>query len=137
MARRPPSRSIPRLLWRKARAHPSRLPSRHPPNRPIRPPRAAGADRTCARSKPGGGTADTGRTPVAADVAPLYRSEVAAYTVVLPVAHELAMTTLGTFHDRRGEQSLLRGGDGILPATWGGYWLNIPTGNGTARSIPV
>ena len=58
-------------------------------------------------------------TPVVADVVPLYRAEVAAYAVVPPVAHELAMTTLGTFHDRRGEQSLLRGGDGLLPASWG------------------
>jgi outer membrane autotransporter protein len=52
-------------------------------------------------------------------VVPLYRPEVAAYTVVQPVAHELAMTMLGTFHDRRGEQSLLRGGGGVLPASWG------------------
>lgn len=60
-----------------------------------------------------------GATPVIAEVVPLYRPEVAAYAVVPPVAHELAMTMLGTFHDRRGEQSLLRGGGGILPASWG------------------
>src|SRR3546814_19122238 len=31
----------------------------------------------------------------------------------------LASATLGTFHERRGEQALLRGGGGALPATWG------------------
>jgi autotransporter-associated beta strand protein len=60
-----------------------------------------------------------GATPVVAAVVPLYRPEVAAYAVAPPVAHELAMTMLGTFHDRRGEQSLLRDGGGVLPATWG------------------
>src|SRR3546814_13730175 len=48
----------------------------------------------------------------------LYRPEVAAFVATVPVAHHLASATLGTFHERRGEQALLRGG-GALPATWG------------------
>ena len=59
-----------------------------------------------------------GATPVVAEVVPLYRPEVAAFVASVPVAHHLASATLGTFHERRGEQALLRGG-GALPATWG------------------
>ncbi|MBK6411507.1 autotransporter outer membrane beta-barrel domain-containing protein [Sphingopyxis sp.] len=59
-----------------------------------------------------------GATPMEADVVPLYRPEVAAFVVSVPVAHHLASVTLGTFHERRGEQALVRGG-GALPATWG------------------
>ncbi|MGN6307287.1 MAG: autotransporter family protein [Mesorhizobium sp.] len=59
-----------------------------------------------------------GATPVIADAIPLYRIEVPAYSVVLPVASTMAFSTLGTFHERRGEQILLDGA-GYLPATWG------------------
>ncbi|WP_423607244.1 autotransporter outer membrane beta-barrel domain-containing protein [Sphingomonas sp. MS122] len=52
-----------------------------------------------------------GATPVIAEVVPLY-------VAAVPIAHHLAAATLGTFHERRGEQGLLRGG-GVLPATWG------------------
>jgi len=60
-------------------------------------------------------------TPVVAEageVVPLYRPEVPAFVAAVPVAHHLAAATLGTFHERRGEQALLRG-DGVLPSTWG------------------
>src|SRR3546814_10665051 len=60
-----------------------------------------------------------GATPGIAEVVPLYRPEVAAFVASVPVAHHLASATLGTFHERRGEQALLRGGGGALPATWG------------------
>lgn len=62
-----------------------------------------------------------GATPAVAEageVVPLYRPEVAAFVASVPVAHHLAAATLGTFHERRGEQALLRGG-GVLPSTWG------------------
>ena len=62
-----------------------------------------------------------GATPAVAeagDVIPLFRPEVAAFVAAVPVAHHLVSATLGTFHERRGEQALLRGGGG-LPATWG------------------
>jgi outer membrane autotransporter protein len=55
---------------------------------------------------------------VIADVVPLYRIEVPTYAVVPPVAHHLALSTLGTFHERRGRQALLQGG-GYLPTSWG------------------
>ncbi|MDH7791322.1 autotransporter outer membrane beta-barrel domain-containing protein [Ochrobactrum sp. AN78] len=58
-----------------------------------------------------------GATRVEGDVVPLYRVEVPVYSALPPVAHHLALTTLGTFHERRGEQDLLRSG-GYLPATW-------------------
>jgi autotransporter family porin len=59
-----------------------------------------------------------GATPVIADVVPLYRIEVPTYAVVPPVAHHLAVSTLGTFHERRGEQALLNDA-GWLPTVWG------------------
>src|SRR5690606_35563910 len=52
------------------------------------------------------------------EVVALYRPEVAAFVATVPVAHHLDSATLGTFHERRSEQALLRGG-GALPATWG------------------
>ncbi len=58
-----------------------------------------------------------GATPVIAEVIPLYRIEVPTYSVVPPIAHHLALSTLGTFHERRGEQALLHGA-GYLPTTW-------------------
>jgi outer membrane autotransporter protein len=59
-----------------------------------------------------------GATPVIAEEIPLYRIEVPTYSVVAPVAHHLALSNLGTFHERRGEQSLLQGKD-FLPVVWG------------------
>ncbi|QKC68085.1 MULTISPECIES: autotransporter outer membrane beta-barrel domain-containing protein [Mesorhizobium] len=47
----------------------------------------------------------------------LYRIEVPVYSALPPVAEHLAMTTLGTFHERRGEQSLLS--DTELSPVWG------------------
>lgn len=59
-----------------------------------------------------------GATPVEAEVVPLYRIEVPTYSVVPPVAYDMALANLGTFHERRGEQSLLQGVD-FLPVVWG------------------
>jgi outer membrane autotransporter protein len=59
-----------------------------------------------------------GATPVIAEEIPLYRIEVPTYSVVAPVAHHLALSNLGTFHERRGEQALLQGQD-FLPVVWG------------------
>ena len=39
------------------------------------------------------------------------------YAAIAPTARYLAITTLGTFHERRGEQALLRD-PGVLPAAW-------------------
>ena len=67
---------------------------------------------------PGAVPPTPGATPVIADVVPLYRIEVPTYAVVPPVAHHLAVSTLGTFHERRGEQALLNDA-GWLPTVWG------------------
>ena len=56
-------------------------------------------------------------TPVEGDVVNLYREEVPVYSALPPVAHHLALSTLGTFHERRGEQDLLESG-GYLPSSW-------------------
>lgn len=50
-------------------------------------------------------------------VIPLYRIETPTYAVVPPVLHELGLATLGTFHERQGEQSLLQN-EGALSAAW-------------------
>ena len=52
-----------------------------------------------------------------ADPIPTYRIEVPVYSVVLPSAQLLALSALGTFHDRQGEQSLLTETGGV-PAGW-------------------
>lgn len=63
-----------------------------------------------------------GATPQIGEVGepiPLYRPEVPAYAVAVPVAHHLAAATLSSFHARRGDQSLLRRRGDLLPASWG------------------
>ncbi len=57
-------------------------------------------------------------TPAAGEQIVLYRIEVPVYSAVPPVAQHLAMTTLGTFHERRGEQSLLSSDTDLQPV-WG------------------
>lgn len=58
-------------------------------------------------------------TPPPAGSAPveLYRAEVSVYSAVPQVAQKLGLTTLGTFHQRQGDQSLLTR-DGNQPAGW-------------------
>lgn len=58
-----------------------------------------------------------GATPVIAAVVSLYRLEVPTYSAVPPLAHHLALSTLGTFHERRGEQVLLDR-EGWFSTTW-------------------
>jgi outer membrane autotransporter protein len=57
-------------------------------------------------------------TPAPGEQILLYRIEVPVYSAVPPVAQHLAMTTLGTFHERRGEQSLLSSDTDLQPV-WG------------------
>ncbi|MDR7223185.1 autotransporter outer membrane beta-barrel domain-containing protein [Aminobacter aminovorans] len=49
---------------------------------------------------------------------PLIRPETAVYSVMPPMARDVALATLGTFHERRGEQGFLAGGDDFS-TTWG------------------
>lgn len=57
------------------------------------------------------------RRPVNMDVIPIYRVETPPYAVVPPLLREASMASLGTFHERQGEQRLLRG-EGGLRAVW-------------------
>lgn len=97
-------------------------PPEPPPAEPSDPPPAPPAPPTEPAPVPIPGGAATpptpGATPVIAAVVPIYRIEVPTYAVAPPVAHHLALSTLGTFHERRGEQILLHDG-GWLPTTWG------------------
>ncbi|TIQ33252.1 MAG: autotransporter outer membrane beta-barrel domain-containing protein [Mesorhizobium sp.] len=56
-------------------------------------------------------------TPAAGEQILLYRVEVPVYSAVPPVADHLALATLGTFHERRGEQILLS--DPEINPVWG------------------
>ncbi|WP_248914843.1 autotransporter outer membrane beta-barrel domain-containing protein [Pseudomonas moorei] len=49
---------------------------------------------------------------------PLYRAEVPVWSVLPPAAAQLALTALGTFHDRQGDQRLLSE-TGAFGAGWG------------------
>nr|WP_180201826.1 autotransporter outer membrane beta-barrel domain-containing protein [Pseudomonas sp. SbOxS1]NYU01070.1 autotransporter outer membrane beta-barrel domain-containing protein [Pseudomonas sp. SbOxS1] len=67
--------------------------------------------------------AAVGTPPLPAPVAgaapiPLYRQEVPVWSVLPPAAAQLAMTALGTFHDRQGDQRLLNE-TGAFGAGWG------------------
>lgn len=66
---------------------------------------------------PGAPPPSPGATPQAGEFVPLYRPEVATYSAIVPVGHRLALSALGTFHERRGDQPLL-GGAGALPPSW-------------------
>lgn len=48
-----------------------------------------------------------GATRVVGDIVPLYRVEVPTYSAIAPAARSMGLANLGTFHERRGEQSLL------------------------------
>lgn len=56
--------------------------------------------------------------PVQGESLPLYRPEVAVYAAAPRGAAIIARQALGTFHQRQGDQQLLKG-DGALPASWG------------------
>lgn len=57
------------------------------------------------------------RRPTTMDVIPIYRMETPPYAVVPPLLREASMASLGTFHERQGEQRLLRG-EGGFRAAW-------------------
>lgn len=56
--------------------------------------------------------------PATGSVILLYRVETPTYAVVPPVVHQLAVASLGTFHERLGGQALLQN-EGGLSAAWG------------------
>ena len=117
----PPGRPDPagRRHRSRARGATAAPPPAEPADPPPPPPALPTLPAPVPSPRPSPGPPPTpGATPVVAEVVPLYRVEVAAYSAIPPVAHYLALSTLGTFHERRGEQALLRGA-GTLPAAWG------------------
>lgn len=59
----------------------------------------------------------SGATRVVADIVPLYRVEVPTYSVIAPAARDAALEALGTFHQRRGEQTIVDP-DGNISSAW-------------------
>ncbi|WP_406234656.1 autotransporter outer membrane beta-barrel domain-containing protein [Isoptericola jiangsuensis] len=71
-------------------------------------------------SLPGAGSTppSPGARAAQGDVVPLYRLETAAYAVVPPLLRETSLASLGTFHERQGEQRLLYS-NGAFRTAWG------------------
>ncbi|HIE4141666.1 TPA: autotransporter outer membrane beta-barrel domain-containing protein [Stenotrophomonas maltophilia] len=68
---------------------------------------------------PGTGAPPTpGARPAEGAVVPLYRVETATYAVVPPLLRETSLASLGTFHERQGEQRLLYN-QGAFRTAWG------------------
>lgn len=57
-----------------------------------------------------------GARPAQGDIIPLYRFETGLYSVVPPLLRETSLASLGTFHERQGEQRLLAGQGGFRSA---------------------
>jgi type V secretory pathway adhesin AidA len=55
--------------------------------------------------------------PSDAAIVPLYRLETGLYSVVPPLLRETSLASLGTFHERQGEQRILAG-QGAVRAAW-------------------
>ncbi|WP_421569230.1 autotransporter domain-containing protein [Stenotrophomonas sp. PD6] len=55
-------------------------------------------------------------TPAQGDIIPLYRLETGLYSVVPPLLRETSLASLGTFHERQGEQRVLAGQGGVRAA---------------------
>jgi autotransporter family porin len=83
------------------------------PPAPLSPPPTTPAPVPAPNTTPPtpGATAATGA------VIPLYRIEAPTYAVVPPAIHELGLASLGTFHERQGEQPLLQG-EGAFRSAW-------------------
>ncbi|WP_193222779.1 autotransporter domain-containing protein [Stenotrophomonas rhizophila] len=54
--------------------------------------------------------------PAEGDIIPLYRVETPVYSVVPPLLRETSLASLGTFHERQGEQRVLAGQGGFRSA---------------------
>ncbi|HMF67369.1 MAG TPA: autotransporter domain-containing protein [Phyllobacterium sp.] len=97
----------------------------------------SGPDEIISPPGPGVEAPNSGATPVVADPGesiPLYRVEVPVYSVVPPAARQTALATLGTFHERRGEQGVVNPG-GNFSAAWGRAFgqSNEQSWNGTVN----
>ncbi|WP_017348723.1 autotransporter family protein [Pantoea sp. A4] len=86
-----------------------------PPENPTLPPveqQPVVAIPQAAPGSPALPAAQPGSDPV-----PLYRPETPLYSALMPVALDLGIFTVGTFHQRQGSQRLLSQ-DNDMPATW-------------------
>ncbi|ELF6206898.1 autotransporter outer membrane beta-barrel domain-containing protein [Pseudomonas putida] len=86
------------------------------PSQPGEPPLIAPAQ-TPPVAAPAPGQVDL-PAPVQGESLPLYRPEVPVYAAVPRGAAIIARQALGTFHQRQGDQQLLKS-EGALPASWG------------------
>ena len=86
------------------------------PSEPGEPPEIAPA-LTPPVAAPAPGQVDL-PAPVQGESLPLYRPEVPVYAAAPRGAAIIARQALGTFHQRQGDQQLLKG-EGALPASWG------------------
>jgi hypothetical protein len=69
-------------------------------------------------------------------VVPLYRVETAAYAVVPPLLRETSLASLGTFHERQGEQRLLYN-QGAFRTAWGRWWGRAARSTGRVMRSPA
>ena len=90
-----------------------------PPPSPSPPPPAQASDVVVPPALPPPTDVSSIAPPPAAAAAPveLYREEAAVYSALPQVAQKLGLATLGTFHQRQGDQGLLTAG-GEQPAAW-------------------
>ncbi|TDV65746.1 autotransporter outer membrane beta-barrel domain-containing protein [Pseudomonas sp. LP_7_YM] len=87
------------------------------PVAPADPPAAPSTAQAAVSPQPAATTPAVPQATAGADPIPLYRLEVPVYSVIVPAAQMMALSALGTFHDRQGEQSLLSE-TGVTPAGW-------------------
>ncbi|MBN9137832.1 autotransporter outer membrane beta-barrel domain-containing protein [Phyllobacterium sp.] len=107
---------------------PTPTPDNPTPTGPIIAPTDPATPNVVQPPVPGGQPPEPGATPVtpvveerggvSVSVVPLLRPEVATYSALPPAARLATLATLGTFHERRGEQSVLTPGSD-LSAAWG------------------
>jgi len=95
---------------------PAPVPEPTLPSQPGEPPVIAPAQ-TPPVAAPAPGQVDL-PAPVQGESLPLYRPEVPVYAAAPRGAAIIARQALGTFHQRQGDQQLLKG-EGALPASWG------------------
>ncbi|WP_085627076.1 MULTISPECIES: autotransporter outer membrane beta-barrel domain-containing protein [unclassified Pseudomonas] len=97
-------------------AAPAPVPEPGQPSQPGEPPVIAPAA-TPPVAAPAPGQVEL-PTPIQGQSLPLYRPEVPVYAAAPRGAAIIARQALGTFHQRQGDQQLLKG-EGVLPASWG------------------
>ncbi|PRN02524.1 autotransporter outer membrane beta-barrel domain-containing protein [Pseudomonas sp. LLC-1] len=96
---------------------PAPVPQPGEPTQPTKPGPVIAPAATPPVAAPAPGQVDL-PAPVQGESLPLYRPEVPVYAAAPRGAAIIARQALGTFHQRQGDQLLLKG-EGALPASWG------------------